>query len=521
MNMTESISFPTQGELVTYAFKAFGLLPTKYDRDSEFRNKAKSFQKLLSRLKDEEGQLTKNFEKALATFDERLSQYLDDKQVRGIILGVLADLYREYNRTIIEEGTYRPKNDTLLYFLFTRATSALVEAATFHSLRQHKLSGEDLVPYLDMFLPDISTDDEIVWPMAKVIRWIYSEADCSQIQFHAPGRGPASDNPTLEQNLENAGNWVRDDAFPSLPSLLANFQSSLALQEGTRKIPESLSSSIALRLTLARISTAVCKDILAVYGVGVLKQLTTSVRLYFTTIADEVKEFRNELKRANKTDDLSQLPDPVWQGACSHYSEFFQFKKKRALETLQKLYAGDPENPFKPVVIEKLARDIGQYPVVTRMDQMLFSSAWFPSREFERLLNRGFELKRDTRTTELDVDRFEQELSLANLEEQLAWLGPWLRAICLYRAERFADAFEHSEKAYTLGKYRAGRHQYRLVNQYMELCAKTNRRLRFKQALDWANYAGIEVRWIRSEEQSRDQIDFAFEVLSKAIYPIL
>tara|TARA_Y100000780_G_scaffold159857_1_gene144955 strand:+ start:31 stop:1596 length:1566 start_codon:yes stop_codon:yes gene_type:complete len=521
MIMTESISFPTQGELVTYAFKAFGLLPTKYDRDSEFRNKAKSFQKLLSRLKDEEGQLTKNFEKALATFDERLSQYLDDKQVRGIILGVLADLYREYNRTIIEEGTYRPKNDTLLYFLFTRATSALVEAATFHSLRQHKLSGEDLVPYLDMFLPDISTDDEIVWPMAKVIRWIYSEADCSQIQFHAPGRGPASDNPTLEQNLENAGNWVRDDAFPSLPSLLANFQSSLALQEGTRKIPESLSSSIALRLTLARISTAVCKDILAVYGVGVLKQLTTSVRLYFTTIADEVKEFRNELKRANKTDDLSQLPDPVWQGACSHYSEFFQFKKKRALETLQKLYAGDPENPFKPVVIEKLARDIGQYPVVTRMDQMLFSSAWFPSREFERLLNRGFELKRDTRTTELDVDRFEQELSLANLEEQLAWLGPWLRAICLYRAERFADAFEHSEKAYTLGKYRAGRHQYRLVNQYMELCAKTNRRLRFKQALDWANYAGIEVRWIRSEEQSRDQIDFAFEVLSKAIYPIL
>jgi ABC-type transporter MlaC component len=91
--MTESISFPTQGELVTYAFKAFGLLPTKYDRNSEFRDKAKTFQKLLSRLKDEEGQLTKNFEKALATFDERLSEYLEDKQARNIILGVLADLY--------------------------------------------------------------------------------------------------------------------------------------------------------------------------------------------------------------------------------------------------------------------------------------------------------------------------------------------------------------------------------------------------------------------------------------------
>lgn len=519
--MTESISFPTQGELVTYAFKAFGLLPTKYDRDSEFRDKAKSFQKLLSRLKDEEGQLTKNFEKALGTFDERLSQYLDDQQARSIILGVLADLYREYNRTIIEEGTYRPKNDTLLYFLFTRATSTLVEAATFHLLRQHKLSGEDLVPYLDLFLPDISTEGETIWPMAKVIRWIYSEADYSQIQFHAPGRGPAADNPTLEQNLENAGNWVRDDAFPALPSLLANFQSSLARQEGIRKIPESLSSSMTLRLTLARISTAVCKDILAVYGMGVLKQLTASVRLYFTAIADEVKEFRSELRREYKTDDLSQVPDPVWQAACSHYSEFFLFKKQKALETLQKLYTGDPENPFKPVVIEKLAGDIGQYPVVTRIDQMLFSSAWFPSPEFECLLNRGFELKQDTRTTEAEVDRFEQELSAANMQEQLAWLGPWLRAVCLYRAERFADAFEHSEKAYKLGKYRAGRNQYRLVNQYMELCAKTDRRLRFKQALDWANYAGIEVRWIRSEQQTKEQIDNAFKILSKAIYPIL
>lgn len=520
MIMTESISFPTQGELVTYAFKVFGLLPTKYDSDSEFRDKVKSFQKLLSRLKDEEGQLTKNFEKALGTFDERLSQYLDDQQARNIIRGVLADLYREYNRTIIEEGTYRPKNDTLLYFLFTRATSALVEATTFHSLRQHQLSGEELVPHLDLFLPDISTEGETVWPIAKVIRWIYSEADRSQIQFHAPGRTPA-DNSTFEQNLENAGNWVRDDAFPSLPSLLANFQFSLSLQEGVREIPESLKSSMVLRLTLARISTAAFKDIVTVYGEGVLKQLTASVRLYFTAIADEVKEFRNELRREYKTDDLGQLPDAVWQSACSHYVEFFLLKKQKALETLQKLYAGDPANPFKPVVIEKLADDIGQYPVVIRMDQMLFSSAWLPGPEFERLLNRGFELKQDTRTTVADVDRFEQELSAANMEEQLAWLGPWLRAVCLYRAERFADAFEHSEKAYLLGKYRAGRNQYRLVNQYMELCAKTDRRLKFKQALDWANYAGIEVRWIRSEEQTKEKIDSAFEILSKAIYPNL
>ena len=49
--MTEPLAFPTQGELVTYTFNAFGVLPVKHDR--AFEEKAKtSFQRLLKRLKD-------------------------------------------------------------------------------------------------------------------------------------------------------------------------------------------------------------------------------------------------------------------------------------------------------------------------------------------------------------------------------------------------------------------------------------------------------------------------------------
>ncbi|WP_375176605.1 hypothetical protein [Marinobacter mobilis] len=516
--MTESISFPTQGELVTYAFKIFGLLPTKYDRDSDFRDKAKTFQKLLSRLKDEEGQLTKNFEKALKTFDERLSKHIDDQQTRFVIQGVLANLYREYNQTLIEEGTNRSKIDTLLYFLSTRAISTLVEAVTFQSLLRHRLSGEDLVPHLDMFLVDTTDEGEPTWPLTKVIRWIYSEMNCSQVQFHAPRRSQAAENPALEQNLENAGNWVRDQAFPSLPSLLANFQSSLALHEGDREIPKSLTTSMVLSLTLARVSTAVFKDIQRVYGERSLKKMTECVRLYFTAIADEVKEFKGEIRQQCKQDDLTQLPTAVWESACGHYFQFFQSKNQEALVTLQRLCSADPDNPFKPIVIQTLAHKLGRYQVITRMDQMVFSAAWFPSDGFQDLLDLGFRLKNDPQTSEADVDRFEQKLSAAGMTEQLAWLGPWLRAVCLYRTERFADAFEYSEKAYALGKYRAGRNQYLLVNLYMELCAKNNRRLKFKKALDWANYAGIKVRWIRSEEQTQETIDVAFEFFRVANY---
>jgi hypothetical protein len=211
--MSENICYPTQGELVSYTFNAFGILPTKHEGDSDFDEKAKtSFQRLLKRLKDEEGLLINNFEKAISTFDERLAQFLPDERVRKIIMGVLSDLYRAYNRTMIDEGTYCSKSDTLLYFLVTKGTSGLVESVIFHSLRQRLFDRADLVSDLELCLPDISSEGDITWPVAKAIRWIYSEANCSQIQFHFPGKVAGSSNYRMDRNLENAGNWVRDEA---------------------------------------------------------------------------------------------------------------------------------------------------------------------------------------------------------------------------------------------------------------------------------------------------------------------
>ena len=49
--MTDEIAFPSQGELVSYVFNAFGVLPTKHSSDFEEQDKTK-FQRLLKRLKD-------------------------------------------------------------------------------------------------------------------------------------------------------------------------------------------------------------------------------------------------------------------------------------------------------------------------------------------------------------------------------------------------------------------------------------------------------------------------------------
>lgn len=105
--MSEKISFPTQGELVSYAFNAFGIMPTKHDRGSSFDESAKrSLQKLLERLREEEGLLIENLDKAISIFEERFSQFLNDAVIRNGIVNVMSNLYRSYNDLIIKEGTY-------------------------------------------------------------------------------------------------------------------------------------------------------------------------------------------------------------------------------------------------------------------------------------------------------------------------------------------------------------------------------------------------------------------------------
>ncbi len=47
------------------------------------------------------------------------------------------------------------------------------------------------------------------------------------------------------------------------------------------------------------------------------------------------------------------------------------------------------------------------------------------------------------------------------------------------------------EQAFEQAKYRAGTSQYKLANQYLEMCAKNNRKGKFKKGLGWANFLGV------------------------------
>lgn len=59
-----------------------------------------------------------------------------------------------------------------------------------------------------------------------------------------------------------------------------------------------------------------------------------------------------------------------------------------------------------------------------------------------------------------------------------------------------------------LDQHPSGKKQYKLMIQYVELAAKNDDRRRFKKGIEWAQYVGIKVRWLRDDEPTEKKLDY-------------
>lgn len=114
------------------------------------------------------------------------------------------------------------------------------------------------------------------------------------------------------------------------------------------------------------------------------------------------------------------------------------------------------------------------------------------------------------------MDLLCEDMSTSGVAERLPWLKHWSRGVVFYRAGNYEAASVHYSQAFQHAKYSAGDQQYLLVNQYLEVTAKTKRWLPFKQGAQWACFLGISVRWLRDKEPTDENIRNTFDILGLA-----
>ncbi len=519
--MSRDTCFATQGELVKLAYDAFGVLPRKEaSHDDIDETQKKAIQKQLARLAKEEGGLLSNFEQMIQTLSSILTAYLPSIQVMSAIGDPLDDLLEAYSRLVREEGTYLSKAETLRYFISTKAVPLLVVSLN-QSLLKHRLADLALETPEDTFwyLPTVAEDGCLVLPLEKVMRWAYARCDLSQTQFHYPGKNAQSNNNSLQQNLDNAIKWTRGARLPALPALFKNFEESFAaLAQGGREIPKELQASILVALMVARVSSYLAREITGAYDHRYLADVCQQFREYALWIADDVNEFKAELAPVMQRQESPESALSVWLNACSHYWAFFDSKLAAVAETVQRLQNARPGAPIRDDVLAALKSKYGLFAVCSLLDGIQRQSAFLPPHGFAELLHHGFELKNNTLTRLDQIDDYSAQVAAYGLNEQLCWMVPWLRGVYHYRKEEFAAAMPYFQTAFENAKYRAGKNQYKLVNQYIEVAAKNDDRRGFKKGIEWAQYLGIKVRWLRDDEPTEDKLDYVCNMLKIARY---
>jgi len=97
----------------------------------------------------------------------------------------------------------------------------------------------------------------------------------------------------------------------------------------------------------------------------------------------------------------------------------------------------------------------------------------------------------------------------------------WIYGPFYYKKEQYEVAYPFFKEAYEAARYCAGKNQYKLVNQYVEVAAKNNKWSEFKKGIEWSQFLGVEIRWLRKNEPTKENLDFVFYMMKTANYGAL
>ncbi len=226
--MKSDISFVKHGELVNFLYQSLGILPRKKAKtDNLTEEEKKALQKKLSRLIKEQGNLPENFIAAIQTLLETMKNYVSEPRMMDAFEDLIFTVNKAYSDLVRLEGTYLDRKESLRYFISVKAIFQIVISIN-RSLLRYRLNEVvfNLPTEPNWYLPSVNNEGKMTLPLEKVMRWAYQICDTSQTQFHYPGKNAQSEDSDLQNNLDNAINWIYGVSLPALPALLKNFDDS-------------------------------------------------------------------------------------------------------------------------------------------------------------------------------------------------------------------------------------------------------------------------------------------------------
>ena len=519
------ISFPTIGEVVREIFNCSGLLPQKEDPNNSILSVSdkKTLQMQLKRLADESSKIDGKLDELLITLKKLLIKAIPNERVACMVMEFVEEILVTYKAVLKDDGTYLSKKKTTQWFIKVYLLDRLVISFYKNYLRFNVVDEKLNVPELISWALPETNSKKTTWPLAHAWKFIYSSLSISQSGFHNPDKD-AGDYKAI-QNLEKAQRWVAGKQLPSISSLYTNLDYSLGLLNKSkdakthRAVNAKQVNEFKLMLFIARASTFFFIEVQKSFGDDFLLNVCAHIKgqsgrlkrinKKLGTELDSIKENYIDLTRVEVDEINFQHVSQSWQ----HYA----IQQRDGASALQDYIEVDA---FKDLSGREAAMVhiscVGSLTAYTLLETDRFNIKDKMPTSFPEFFGRGLKLKNSISSL-TQAEKFESELRQKGLEDTLGWLCDWAYANFYYRREDNVNANVFYKKAFSKAKYSAGGHQYKLVNQYIESCAKSNKYRDMKKAVAWANYLGIKVRWLRGwdDPESEESLNGLFNLMGQ------
>ena len=526
--MNKEYGFPAIGEVAKELFACAGFLPTKNDPLGIIRSETekKSIQTRLRRLANERSELRKNLDQLLGLFEELTKETTGSERLAHAVRESITDALEQYRDLIRTQISHLSKQDTLRFLLLTSIPERVILSYQKNALIFNmKATGYQFPEDRTWWLPSFD-EQQIQWPLAKAFLWIYETVETSQTRFHFPNHGEHEDY-RLNQNYENAWRWTSNKRFPSLSAILTNLEESIEAMGVTenvdywREISPHLKNNFRTVLAIARFTTAAFRKIEKNYGREVLYAISETLRKQDRRLRRSHKRFEENLNRKLIANNVrsTQAVDNAW----SHKTrEFWRNRSDNLIAGAQQLTHLQETDSVPSEKIPKFRvyiRLLGIHCAYSVMINDSHLKEIYPPLTFVESLQAGLRVKNHTQSPS-EIDTLENTIK-RNGDEALRWIIEWARATHFYRKEQYSEAAPHFKRAFELGKYSAGKSQYKLVNQYIEICAKVQNWEEFKKGVAWAKYLGFSTRFLREKDETEENLRAIYEGFQKVIYPVL
>ena len=510
MNNMTTPCFPTLGEMAKYLFHHASLLPRKGEHSDGFFDEQtkKSFQTALARLAKEEGDFNENLIKVLYQFLDCINQIAPDGRISLAVEESLHDILMQYRHLIRNEGTYLSKKETIHWLLRARFIDRVVISTQKNQLR-FNIKDTGLItpdePY--WFLPKVG-GATVEWPLRSSLKWVYELIHTSQSRFHYPDESLEYENSRQSQNHQNASKWLNDKTFPNWGGIYSNVIASFDALKGCndpryqRNIGEQARQSILWVLFISRLTTSIGKDIEKHYGREYLADLIGHYMIQDKLLNCEAKALVATINSTIKTANISgpKIVNTVWDEHIPRLWLHISEKCDQADMQVQLLLRSKIIQDEIPKDLKlQLTSQYGEYAVsLIERNRAIQTKRNFP-RMFPELYFKGESLRKNQATSVNDIEEYQSLVNKEQLQDVFQWLIAWIKASHLNRAEKYLEALDYYQEAFDLCRYAAGKNQNKLVNEYIEICSRTNQTKRREKAIAWAEYLDVELEQVVQE----------------------